>query len=33
MMAILNLKTARDKCHPIRDPNKTDFRKGGETWY
>ena len=28
-MAILNLKTARDKCPPpIRDPDKTDFKIG-----
>ena len=27
MMAILNLKTTRDKCHPpIRDLDKTDFK-------
>ena len=29
MMAVLNLKTAREKCHaPIRDPDKTDFKIG-----
>ena len=29
MMAILNLKIARDKCHPsIRHPDKTDFKVG-----
>ena len=32
MMAILNLKTARDRCPPpIRDPDKIDFTK--ETWF
>ena len=29
MMAVLNLKTARDKCKPpINDQNKTDFKVG-----
>ena len=29
MMAILNLKNARDKCPPpVRDPDKTDFKIG-----
>ena len=29
MMAVLNLKMARDKCPPpIRDPDKTDFKIG-----
>ena len=29
MMAVLNLKTARDRCSPpVRDPNKTNFKRG-----